>query len=119
MLGTTLEVRANEITSNVPPLALESKERDTQWKKAAPDGEKELSLAELTEFQKTITAITQRRKEDVKRTPARTTLSFPRTASPERPGQLGIDLLRSQAGLCFHYVLALRKKGIPFFGILF
>ena len=63
MLGTTLEVRANEITSNVPPLALESKERDTQWKKAAPDGEKELSLAELTEFQKTITAITQRRKE--------------------------------------------------------
>ena len=47
MLGSTFELPANEITPSVPPLAPESKESDTQEKKAAPEGENEPSIAEL------------------------------------------------------------------------
>ena len=85
MLGSTFELPANEITPSVPPLAPESKESDTQEKKAAPEGENEPSIAELVEALGTITAtIAQRQKGNVQRTPVQKTLSFPRTVSPEQ-----------------------------------
>ena len=85
MLGSTLELPANEITPSVPPLASESKESDTQEKKAAPEGENEPSIAELVEALGAITAtIAQRQKGNAQRTPVQKTLSFPRTDSPEQ-----------------------------------
>ena len=86
MLGSTFELPANEITPSVPPLAPESKESDTQEKKAAPEGENEPSIAELADALGAITAmIAQRQKGNAQRTPVQETLSFPMTVSPEQP----------------------------------
>ena len=86
MLDVTLKSSANEITLSVPPLASESKESATQEKKAAPEGENEPSIAELTEALGAITAkIAQRQKGNAQRTPIPETLSFPMTVSPEQP----------------------------------
>ena len=86
MLGSTFELPANEITPSVPPLAPESKESDTQEKKAAPEGENELSIDELADALGAITAmIAQRQKGNAQRTPVQETLSFPMTVSPEQP----------------------------------
>ena len=85
MLGSTFKLPANEITPSVPPLASESKESDTQEKKAAPEGENEPPIAELVEALGAITAtISQRQKGNAQRTPVQKTLSFPRTVSPEQ-----------------------------------
>ena len=85
MLGSTFMLPANEITPSVPPLASESKESDTQEKKAAPEGDNEPSIAELAEALGAITAtIAQRQKGNAQRTPVQKTLSFPRTVSPEQ-----------------------------------
>ena len=85
MLGSTFELPANEITPSVPPLAPESKESDTQEKKAAPEGENEPSIAELADALGAITAkIAQRQKGNAKRTPVQETPSFPMAVSPEQ-----------------------------------
>ena len=74
---------------SVPPSASESKESATQEKKAAPEGENELSIDELADALGAITArLAQQQKGIPQRTPVQETLSFPMTVSPEQPNSL-------------------------------
>ena len=67
-------------------MASESKESATQEKKAAPEGENELSIDELADVLGAITArIAQQQKGIAQRTPVQETPSFPMTVSPEQP----------------------------------
>ena len=94
MLDITLKSPENEITPSAPPLASEPKESATQEKKAAPEGENELSIDELVDALGAITArMAQQQKGISQRTPVQETLSFPMTVSPEQPNLPQPDLV--------------------------